>query len=375
MNIALAVAPMIKPIASQLKARVRTMIAARRQKSAARSLFQEPREQFSVIAAGTEADQFRTLAWASADYRAWLGLCADKQALIDAHGGGILYADRRFHRIALAGPIGKVAHADQLIQEFIAQAHRAHAEPIFYQANAALSAQIQHISGERFRAYKLGEEALISLADFSFEGSARAKLRNFNRKCEREGYYFEVIAQPSDSILAQCRAISEQWLASKHAKEKQFSLGFFDAEYLRQTPIAVVRNGDQVQAFANLLQSADQSVLSVDLMRHSDSAITGVMDYLFGQVMLWAKVQGYANFSLGMSPLKDVERDALARSRLWPVAARKIIKHGERFYNFQGLRRFKEKWQPEWQPRYLLVPKRIDALPALVACTLEIAGR
>ncbi len=367
MNIALAVAPMIKPIASQIKARVRGLIAER-------DANRLQRQQFSVLAAGTEADQFHFLASQSADYRAWLGLCADKRALIDQHGGAMLYADRHFHWIALAGPMGKIAHSDQLVAQFIDRAHRAHAEPIFYQANAACAAQIQQVSGEHYRAYKLGEEALIPLDNFSFDGSARAKLRNFNRKCEREAHYFEVIAKPTDALLTQCRAVSDQWLASKQAKEKQFSLGFFDLDYLRNTPIAVVWKDDRVMAFANVLQSADLSVVSVDLMRHSDDAITGVMDYLFGQLMLWAKVQGYASFSLGMSPLKDVERDALARSRLWPVAARKIIKHGERFYNFQGLRRFKEKWQPEWQPRYLLVPKRINAIPALVACTLEIAG-
>ena len=51
-----------------------------------------------------------------------------------------------------------------------------------------------------------------------------------------------------------------------------------------------------------------------------------------------------------------------------------LFSRGESFYNFQGLRRFKEKFQPNWQPRYLAVPAGIEPYLALADTTALISG-
>ena len=40
--------------------------------------------------------------------------------------------------------------------------------------------------------------------------------------------------------------------------------------------------------------------------------------------------------------------------------------HGEAWYNYQGLRRFKERFHPSWEPRYLAYPGGL-ALPRVLA--------
>jgi phosphatidylglycerol lysyltransferase len=35
-----------------------------------------------------------------------------------------------------------------------------------------------------------------------------------------------------------------------------------------------------------------------------------------------------------------------------------LFRHGEHFYDFQGLRAFKDKFDPTWEPRYLASPGR-----------------
>jgi phosphatidylglycerol lysyltransferase len=335
----------------------------------------QPKPSYSTIEPSPAArTHFCELAQLSQDYRAWLGASADKYALVDSFGGFILHAQRRLHWIALAGPMGKTAHSDALLGEFFARAKSARAEPVFYQADAALLAQVTRVSQKRFHAYKLGAEALVDLAHFSLEGNARAKLRTSVKKAARDGLRFELVANADANTLAQCQAISDQWLSTRKSAEKQFSLGAYSLEYLHCMPLALVWQGAHLIAFANVLQSANLNVLSIDLMRQCADAPSGAMDYLFCQLMFWGKAQGYAQFSLGMSPMQDIAADKTAPSRVWPHVARAIARHGERYYHFHGLRRFKEKWQPDWQPRYVLLPHRLGVLPCLLSCAIEIAG-
>jgi phosphatidylglycerol lysyltransferase len=126
-----------------------------------------------------------------------------------------------------------------------------------------------------------------------------------------------------------------------------------------------VKKADHIVAFANLWQSAGQEETTVDLMRyHPEMAPHGVMDYLFVQVMLWGKAQGYRWFDLGMAPLTGMEDRALAP--LWNRLASFVSRHGEYFYNFQGLRQYKNKFDPVWEPKYLASPGGL-ALPHILA--------
>ena len=77
--------------------------------------------------------------------------------------------------------------------------------------------------------------------------------------------------------------------ATRHVREKRFSLGEFDPAYLVRTPMAVVWQDDRPVAFANLFLNETRQEASVDLMRHLPDSPTGIMDYLFVELMLWAR--------------------------------------------------------------------------------------
>jgi phosphatidylglycerol lysyltransferase len=57
---------------------------------------------------------------------------------------------------------------------------------------------------------------------------------------------------------------------------------------------------------------------------------------------------------MGMAPLSGLENRALAP--LWNRLGAFVFRHGEHFYNFQGLRKYKEKFNPQWRPKYLAAP-------------------
>jgi phosphatidylglycerol lysyltransferase len=186
-------------------------------------------------------------------------------------------------------------------------------------------------------------------------------MRKMQRKVESEGASFAIVE--ADSVLAELRAVSDAWLADKRTREKGFSLGFFAEEYVRRFPIAVVKRDERVVAFANIWTGGESEELSVDLMRHAGDAPSGVMDYMFLNLMLWGQAQGYRWFNLGVAPLSGLENRAL--STIWTRAGALTYRLGENFYNFQGLRQYKEKFDPQWEPVYLASPGGL-ALPRIL---------
>ncbi|WP_432695287.1 bifunctional lysylphosphatidylglycerol flippase/synthetase MprF [Marinobacterium sp. YM272] len=257
--------------------------------------------------------------------------------------------------VSMGDPVGRDEQdVVDLIWDFKAQASRDQGHATFYQVHKA---NIHHYIDANFTLLKLGEEALVELPAFSLEGSRRAKLRQADNRAKRAGLSFELLSPPyTEALLDELQAISDEWLIDKGVREKGFSLGFFDRAYLNRCFLAVVRENGQLSAFANVLVTATHHTATIDLMRHRNSADSSTMDYLFIELMLALKAQGYEWFSLGMAPLSGLMERASAP--LWDRFGALIYKRGKRFYNFEGLRRFKEKFDPVWEPRYLAIDRR-----------------
>jgi len=220
---------------------------------------------------------------------------------------------------------------------------------------------------------KLGEEAIISLETFTLEGKTNAPLRQARNKGLREGSAFSIVpALEINALLPEMKAVSDNWLTKKNVREKGFSIGSFDPEYLVRFDTAVVRREGKVIAFANLWPAGDRSCLSIDLMRHHESAPNGIMDYLFVELMLWGQENGYKEFSLGMAPLSGLEHHPLAT--LWNRVGNLVFRFGDEFYNFEGLRKYKQKFHPDWQPRYLAAPGGLALPKVLIDATTLISG-
>ena len=125
-------------------------------------------------------------------------------------------------------------------------------------------------------------------------------------------------------------------------------------------------------AFANLWYGAEKVEMSLDLMRFDASAPEGTMEFLFVELMLRGAGLGYQWFNLGMAPLSGIESQRLAP--LWSQAASFAFRHGEQFYNFKGLRQYKEKFHPEWKPKYIAYPGGFTLPRVLASITTLVSG-
>ncbi len=302
---------------------------------------------------------------------AWVALLGDKQLLFSDSGRSfIMYGIWGRSWIAFAEPVGLQAERIELLWRFRELADRWGARIAFYEAPPESMPELVEL-GLTFQ--KLGEQAFVDLSAFSLEGGKRSNLRQTVTRGRREGSVFEVI--PPDgvpAILDALEEISAAWIAAKNAREKGFSLGRFDRAYLARLPVAVLRREGRIVAFANIWPTPDRHELSIDLMRYGPEAPREAMEHLFLELMLWGKAEGYGRFDLGMAPLSGLESRQLAP--ILSQAGAQIFQHGEDFYNFEGLRRYKQKFHPIWEPRYLAAPGGLTLARVLADATLLIGG-
>lgn len=355
-----------------------------------------------------------------------LSLLGDKQLLFSDTGNSfIMYQTHGRSWIVMSDPIGDESEFGALIETFIELCQSFGGTCVFYEVSNRYR---QAFNKNGIQLLKIGEEAIVDLDAFSLQGSKNSKFRQVISRGSKDGLSFEVIPQKQVSaFLGDLKTVSDIWLGDKKSAEKGFSLGYFDEDYLKRFDCAVVKYQGDIVAFANLWQSGHLNELSIDLMRYKEvqnstgKEIKNMMDYLFINLFMWGKEAGYHHFSLGMAPFTGLESqpkprvekhsledstskdDALNDEALktmsqhiidskyieipagsetigpkWRYVTNTVTKYGKSYYNFTGLRNFKEKFNPDWEPRYIGIETGLRAgmkpIKGLTDTTLLISG-
>ena len=292
-----------------------------------------------------------------------LALLGDKRFLFSESGASFLmFGVRGRSWIAMGPPVGRREERMELLWRFreLADAHAA--RPGFY---ALGPDDLPDIVDLGFSIQKIGESATVPLDSFSLEGRRRGNLRRSWRRAGEDGAEFEVLGP--DGVCAgmsELKRVSDTWLSHHAGAEKTFSLGHFDPPYVAEFPVAVVRMQGRITAFATLWTTAERGAFSIDLMRYADDAPKDVMDFLFVELISWGRRQGYQAFEFGMAPLAGLDDRPLAP--IMSRVGRLLFERGEEIYNFRGVRRYKDKYDPLWSPRYIAAARKW-AIPILLA--------
>jgi phosphatidylglycerol lysyltransferase len=295
----------------------------------------------------------------------------DKRYFFTSGGSVIGYALSGRTAVVLGDPIGPKDDLLPAIQDFTTFCQRNDWLPVFYQTHPrALDAY----KSAGFDAVSIGNEGVVNLDTFTLEGKEGKPLRAPINKLKNAGHQFVVHEPPiSDDLLEDLRAVSDEWLTRMHGSEKKFSLGWFDDEYIRSSPIGVVRAADgTIYAFVNFVPAYQTNEATIDLMRRRADIENGTMEFLFVSLFQWAKAQGYHGFNLGLSALSGV-----GGQNTDPAIERVIhfiYEHVNQFYNFKGLHSFKEKFHPEWSPRYLIYRGATNLAQAWLAVVQVSSG-
>ncbi|SDN87268.1 Lysylphosphatidylglycerol synthetase, C-terminal domain, DUF2156 family [Klenkia soli] len=295
-------------------------------------------------------------------------LLPDKRWLVGADGEAFVgYGLHGRTAVALGGPIGAPGSRRAAAAEFLELCRRNGWTPGFHQVTAD---ELDDLAPLGLRAYKIGEEAVVELAGgVAPEGRAGKSIRSAVRRCERAGYRVVELAHPlTDADLARLREVSDAWSADGEHRERTFTLGQFDADQLRQTPVlAVVDADDRVQAFANTLPAYRSGDRSFDLMRRRPGSVNGVMDQLFVGMGERFAAAGGTGMNLGLAPFTGLADQSGVPARVM----RLLHDHGGALLDYAGLRAFKDKWAPRWEPRYLVTAGE-SALPRVAVAVARL---
>lgn len=291
----------------------------------------------------------------------------DKAYYFSPGGSMVAFVAKGRVAVALGDPVGPEADLPAAITGFKEHCAPNDWGPAFYQTQADT---LEHYKAAGFDALCIGHEGVVDLAAFTTEGKANKTLRTSVNHVAKLGYHAEAYSPPiADRVLDELGAIGDEWLAMMGGGEKRFSVGWFDDAYVREcTVIAVHAPDGGITAFANLLPKYQRNEATVDMMRRKREVENGTMDFLFVSLFQWAKANGYTTFNLGLSALSGVGEHS--EDPATEKALHYIYEHVNRFYNFKGLHAFKEKFHPEWSPRYLVYPGPAS-LPAVLGALIR----
>lgn len=283
----------------------------------------------------------------------------DKSYFINPDEDAFIMFQTHYDTIFVLGdPIGNKQSFRDLLYDFYSQANYYGYEIIFYQVQPDYL-PLYHDFGNIF--FKLGEEAVIPLKDFTISGKKKRAFRATVNKFESQGYFYEIVHPPfSSEFVNRLQSISDEWLNGR--SEMNFSVGSFNEYYLNKASVGVIRNEEDIIGFVSFMPTNYNHAISVDMIRWKENEFQ-MMDGLYLNTMLSVKEQ-YDNFNMGMAPLSNVgsHKYAFYRERF----AGRIFETISHIYSFKGLRNYKEKFNPNWQPRYLVYKKGNSLLTSMI---------
>ena len=219
--------------------------------------------------------------------------------------------------------------------------------------------------------FKLGEEAIVEVGDWALSGHAMKPFRAVVNRLTREGYVVARYDPPlSADLIERLWAVSDAWLTLPGRRERGFTLGSWNDTYIRRTPVFTLSSSDgRIVAFINLIRDGVPGEGTFDMMRHLPDAPNGSIDVLLIEFAQHLRDSGQTRLSLGMVPFVEVgtgEGDPILERGI-----HMLVERMERFFSYRGLRNYKEKFHPIWEPRYLVYQSPVT-LPQVILAIVHL---
>jgi phosphatidylglycerol lysyltransferase len=267
----------------------------------------------------------------------------------------IAYSVRNGVALAISDPFGAVKEVSATLDQFLTYCSINDWLPSFIHTRPYYKALYK---SRGFSLQKIGEEAAVECNVFLKTVVKNKYFRNVVNRFEKQQFTTEVITPPHNKeVLRSLRSISDEWLTLPNKAERGYMMGFFDDAYLNTSSIILLKDSTgQIIAFINKLPSFNTDMASYDLIRHRINAPSNSVDFLLINFIKYAESLGFKYVNLGLSPLAGVS-DLKGENSVLNTTLSFIYANSNRFYSFQGLHRFKQKYEPIWSDRFIAYQK------------------
>ncbi|MDT0546674.1 MULTISPECIES: phosphatidylglycerol lysyltransferase domain-containing protein [Streptomyces] len=234
-------------------------------------------------------------------------------------------------------------------------------------------------------ALELGDEAIVDVADFTLSGRAMRNVRQMVKRIERAGYETRVrrAADLSEEELAAIRKAAADWRGTDTERGFSMALGRIgdpaDGDSVIATAHKAPEEGAAPGPYGDLKAVLHfvpwgRDGMSLDLMRRDRSADPGMNELLIVASLQAAGGLGVTRVSLNFAMF----RSALARGEklgAGPVLRgwRALLVFLSRWFQIESLYKFNAKFQPRWEPRFVVFRHTRD-LPRIGLAAMQAEG-
>ena len=299
---------------------------------------------------------------------AFFALLPDKSYFFSSGGNAVLaYRVSGNSAVVMGDPIGLATEFDELLDGFTEYCELNGWVYGFTQARPAF---LPVYKSHGLKALKTGEEAIVDLESFTLSGTAMKHLRATMNRFQKENFKAVIYSPPhSNALLSSLRDISDAWLAEGKRRERTFTLGYFDEGVLQRCELMVAETAEgEPVAFANIIPSYISDEGTFDMLRYRREP-KAVADFLCITLIEHFRTRGLKTMSLGLAPFSGLETEQ--GNSPASLAMRITYRHGGFLLRYRGLREFKEKFRPQWEPRYLVYSSETH-LPGLALATMQV---
>ena len=219
-------------------------------------------------------------------------------------------------------------------------------------------------------ALELGDEAIVDASTFSLAGRAMRNVRQMVKRIERNGYSCQVrrVGELSREEKLRIADAAARWRGTDTERGFSMALGRFgdigDDDCVvvtaHKAPEEGEAPGDDLKAVLHFVPWGPDGI-SLELMRRDRAADPGLNELLIVAALQAVPALGVRRVSLNFAMF----RSALARGErigAGPVlrAWRGLLVFLSRWFQIESLYKFNAKFQPEWEPRFLIYPSTRD---------------
>lgn len=293
----------------------------------------------------------------SDDSLAYFALRDDKNVIWAKNGkAAIAYSVVSGTMIASGDPLGDPECWPAAIEAFIHEAQRHAWIPAVYGCT--------ELAGEIWQretdcdALEIGDEAIVFVNDFNVETPQLKSVRQMANKARKENYQTVTrkISELSQIERVELSKLAQEWRRGGDERGFSMALGrFCDL----QDPNAVITWSHVEGVYKGLLQFVPWGIegLSLDLMRRSTDSISGVNELMISETIIYARANSISKISLNFATFRSIFEKG-ERLGAGPITRfnHKVLILLSRFVQMESLYRFNAKFQPVWEPRYILFP-------------------